>query len=405
MKSKKAYLFITHHPDQLSLYKAFITIIRAYSKTDPVVLIKVNHPYYKTFNFTPYRRYFDSVIEFPFVYQKNIFRGIRELALFKTQLLKTEGYLTPFQSIDVFLSHSAWLPINILLYRIHQWKNVRQIYRCMLLDSNLLSQRYDLRRTLFYTLYSLLANLFLLGQYRVKAVKSLKGREFVGFLYTQDIPGISVRTVNPAEKLMPPMSKGEIVLPYPLVKEKRLSPPKKDMIVVFGDAGVLASYPEYVDDERKAVRKLATFFLHFENYYADYKLYYKPHPMDKPGELMSGINPKKYRFFDNTVNTQIILDSFHERIKAVYTFSSTSAIWGSFFGIPSYTIYRYIYNKFGIARFNTLLEQEGVNSKLIFHISRLDQIGKKDDIKIPLHYVDLKNMDRKYRALFHKLSV
>ncbi|MBI3335396.1 MAG: hypothetical protein HY001_02765 [Candidatus Portnoybacteria bacterium] len=404
MKSKKAYLFITHHPDQLSLYKSLATIIRAWSKNDPVVLIKVNHPYYKTFNFTPYRQYFDSVIEFPFVYEKNILRGIRELALFKTQLEKIEAYLAPFQSIDVFLSHSAWLPINILLYRISKWKHIDRIYRFLLLSPSFLSsQRYDARRTLFYKLYSLLGNLFSLKQYKVKALKSREGKEFVGFLYTQDIPGIAVRIVNPAQRPMPPMNKGEIVLPYPLVKERRPSLPKKDTLVVFGDAGILASYPEYVDDYREAVKKLTTFFRHFENYYADYKLYYKPHPMDKAGELIPGINPKKYRFFDNTVNAQLILDSYHERIGAVYTFSSTSAIWGSFFGIPSYTIYRYIYNEFGIARFNTLFAQEGVSSKLIFHISRLDQIGKKDKVKIPLRYIDLKNMDRRYRALFHKL--
>ena len=83
---KQAKLFITHHPDDLLLYRNLIVINRSFRKDTPIFLFKVLHTYYSSFDFAPYEKYFDAIIEFPFIgYRKNIVAGLQELKLGTTQ--------------------------------------------------------------------------------------------------------------------------------------------------------------------------------------------------------------------------------------------------------------------------------------------------------------------------------
>ena len=89
MVKDKAKLFICAHPDSLLLYKNLIKIIKKYDKSTKIILFKVNHPYFSEFNFEPYKKYFDEIIEFNFIhYERNFLKGLWRIAAFRKKLKK-----------------------------------------------------------------------------------------------------------------------------------------------------------------------------------------------------------------------------------------------------------------------------------------------------------------------------
>jgi hypothetical protein len=75
-------------------------------------------------------------------------------------------------------------------------------------------------------------------------------------------------------------------------------------------------------------------------------------------------------------------------------------MYGSFFGIPAYTFYRYLCNKSGIEKFDSLFKQ--VDSRLLFHLAALGEIGKIDALGSDAPGgVDLKNLDCRYRKILN----
>ena len=131
MEKNKAKIFICAHPDNLLIYKNLAKIIRQTTKEAEIILLKVNHPYFLKFNFEPYREYFDKIIEFDFIhYKKNILVGFWEINRFISKIKKIEStILAGFQSIDLFLIHSTWLPTNILSYQLSWNKKIGKIIR------------------------------------------------------------------------------------------------------------------------------------------------------------------------------------------------------------------------------------------------------------------------------------
>ncbi len=383
-----AKLFICNHPAGLMLYKNLIKIIKKYDQDAKIILFKVNHPYFAKFDFEPYREYFDEIVGFESIsYKRNFWSGLRKIFIFQKKLKKIMAdSLSNFEQIDLFLDDSAWLPANILLFNLSQMRDVKNIIRFSqgVLDGP--HAKTDKLKTFFCRLYSLP-----LKCYNVRVISTLGG-QFLDFSYTDNVPGKTIKIINPTAD--PGKFEEENVLPYPIIRESQRVQ-KRDMVIIFGDATLDKLWGEYLPDNKTFVEKLASFFSALERKYPDCTLYYKPHPGD--GKMvMQGIDIRKYNFFDNKVNAQAIFDKYQERVKAVYTFSSTSVVIGSFFGIPSYTFYRYLCNRAGIDKFDNLLDQESTKSRFLFHLSDSNEIGKIDNLESVNCYVDLENVDDKY---------
>jgi len=385
----KAKIFIYHHSVNLVLFKNLAEIIGKYDKNVKIILIRVNHKYFSDFDFSPYEKYFDKIIDFEFIsYNKNIFKGLGKVLKFQRKLKEVISDLSNFEEIDLFLAPSAWLPINILLYNLSREKNVKNINKISFFDPQSSGTKTDKLKTLFCAFYSLFFNC-----YNVKVISTLKGK-FVNFEYSQEVPGTVIRIASPTADL----AFKENILPYPF-SFRDSSNQKKDIVIVFGDTSLFQFYSEFFPDKKTFNEKMALFFKEVEKKYSDCQLYYKPHPGDQ-GKIMDGVDIGKYKLFDNSTDIQVLFDEMNNRIKAVYSFCSVSIMFGSFFGIPSYTFYRYLFNQTGINKFDDLFNQDNLKSKFLFHISNLNEIGSVDDLKRP-EPSDSANLDNIYRKLLN----
>lgn len=395
MEAKSAKIFVSHYPFDLALYKTIAKMAKAQNPAVTIILFKVGHPYYASFDFSPYQRYFDSVVEFPFIaYQKNIIRGIRDIKKFKTILQNSLQNLKEFDHIDVYIEHSAWLPVNVIFFALVKISLVAHIYRWTLGRYEIPGTRVDRVRTWFCLLYHLI-----IPAYPIKAMKRNNGR-FVTFLYTIKPPGTLVRFINPHNTSEPSARKSEIIIPYPLLVNPHKNKPSKEMVVIFGDSGIF-DLKEYIGDPQPR-KTLRSFFTALEKHYKGMGLYYKPHPGDITKDfpsLMAGISRERYQFLPARVNAQVLIEEYWPRIKAVYTFFSTSVAWSSFFGIPSYTLYRLIYNEQGIKRLDETFGQPDIASDLIFPISHSRDIGCIDGKKIPPRIINLKHIPPIYQSI------
>ncbi len=317
------------------------------------------------------------------------------MSAFQRKLKKViSSFLANFETIDLFLHKSTWPTVNILLYNLSKQKNVKNIIKFILKEKAYSETKIDRIKTLFCNLHSLF-----LGCYKIKVTSTLAG-EFTGFVYAERIPGVSFRIVSPVREVVNIFDdKKENILPYPIIS-KNSPTSKRDMVIIFGDTSICQDFSEYLPSNKVFIEKLTAFFKSIEGKYSDCKLWYKPHPGDK-NRVMSGINIKKYNLFDNTVNAQVILDTYNQKIKAVYSIISSSAILGSFFGIPSYTLYRYLFNSAGIEKFDNLFDQDNTKSKFLLHMPDLKEIGKIDNLESHDCYVDLENIDERYRKVLN----
>jgi hypothetical protein len=389
MATNKAKLFISNHPGDLLLYENFVKIIRRYDKKINIILFKVNHPYFLKFDFEPHKKYFDEIIDFDFIhYKKNIFLGYWEIFKFQRKLkMISNKLLKNFERIDLFSAVSAWLPLNILLYNLSKNKNIKSITRFILCQIESPQIKTDKTKTFFCRLYTLP-----FGCYKIKVLSTLKGK-FVDFVYDDNLPGDVVKITSFTEENLGK----EDILPYPIISNA-FSGDREDMVIIFGDESIFWDCSEYLPQYEIYAEKITNFFQALEKKYSDCRLYYKPHPCDKEGKFMPGINPPKYTLFDNKVNAQTIFDSYYNRIKAVYTLSSSSVISSSFFGIPSYTFYHYLVNQAGREKFDNMFSQDNIKSKFLFHLSDLKEIGKIDNLKRPKAF-NLDEIGDKYYKL------
>lgn len=393
---KKAKIFICHHPVALILYKNLAEIIRENDKDIKIILFKVNHEYFSKFDFAPHKSYYDKVIEFDFVsYKKNLFLGISEVIKFKKKLNKSVSeILGNFDEIDLFLTDSAWLPVNILLYNLSRQKNIKNINKISFFESKGPQTKIDRIKSAWCNLYRLFCRC-----YKVKVISTKSGK-FVNFAYDEDTPGKFIKIISPTSRIteVPGWAKKDF-FPYP-VSLKNHPHEKKDMIFVFGDAGIFQFYKEYLPDYETFVKKISLLFSAIEKKYPDCKLYYKPHPSDGNNKVMEGVDLKKYILFDSTIDAPDLLDKFNHRIKAVYALSSFSVVFGSFFSVPSYFFYHYLFDGAGIEKFDSFYNQSNLDSRFICHVSNLSDIGKIDNLKRTNVFSD-KNTSQEYLELLN----
>jgi len=390
----KAKLFICHHPGNLLLCKNLIQIIRKYDKNTKIILFKVNHPYFLKLDFEPYKKYFDQIVEFDFIgYKKNFLKGLWEILIFQKKLKKVNTtLLANFEKIDLFLDISAYLPVNILLYNLSQQKNIKNITRFILAKPKGLQVKEDKNKikTFLCVLYSLPFRC-----YKVKVLSTSK-RKF--FDYIDSVPGAILEIVSPiSKKLDNPDYQKENILPYPVISKDWLTE-KKDTVIIFGKKSIDSDLAEYLLDREFYVKRMTILFKVIADKYSGCKLYYKPHPADR-GKTIPGINTRKYSLLDDSLNAQELFDRHQGRIKAVYAFSSGSVVIGSFFGIPSYTFYRYLCNQVGIKKFDNYFNQDNLKSKFLFHLADLNEIGKIDNLECPT--IDSKKLEEIYRKVLY----
>lgn len=387
MPLTRAIIFVSHHPSDLLLYKQLAILAKRLRPETSILLFKVNHRYYKGFDMTPYQSHFERIEEFPFItYEKNLWKGMRHINEFKKRLSEARSLLEQFDHIDVYVQHSAWLPVNMLLFFFAHLQNARHITRWNFGQEKQEGTEKDKVRTSLCFLYRLLFG----NSYKVYAVRTLQEGKFVDFLYAQPVPGRKLTVVSPAKEARHLQNS----LPFPLFKPDPGK--KKDMVVIFGDEDIL-EFTEYVDNRKTAEKKLLAFFESVQKTYPDCNIYYKPHPADT--KYMPGIGEGVYKSFEPGVNTQSILAAYHTRIKAVYTVFSTSAVWSSFFGIPSYVLYPLIYNQRGLTRFDDVFKRESIHSRFILPVIAPDQIGTIDEAREAIHYVNLDAIGEPYRSI------
>jgi len=388
MKKNNAKLFICQHPGGVSFFKNLSQILKKCDKNIKIILFKINHPYFSKFNFKPYEKYFDEIIEFDFVtYKRNFLVGYWGIFKFIKKLKKTMVNLSrDFETIDLFLENSAWLPVNILLYNLSKEKNVKNIVRFAYGEIKNQQIKRDGFKTFLLRFYSLPFK-----KYKVIAT-STKAGKFVNFVYQDKLPGEIIKIINPAKEETGDFS----TLPYPIFSNF-YPEQKKDIIIIFGCISIPDVYSEYIKDKNIFEEKSRKFFKAMESKYPDCKLYYKPHPADE-GNVPFWVKKEKYKIFNDNHSAETIFDLYNQRIRAVYSFSSTSVIAASFFGIPSYTYYRYIYNKAGIETLDSFFELDNIKSKFLYNLSNLEEIGRIDNLERPKQ-LDLNNISQRYKQL------
>jgi len=385
-----AKLFVSHYPPDLAIYKHIVALARAHDSGAAIILFKFAHPY--RFDFAPYKDCFDLVVEFPFIeYSKNIVRGVREIITFKRQLRTALQTLKEFTHIDVYIEQSAWLPANAMLFALAKFPPVAHIYRITMGSYEIPGTRIDWLKTWFCRLYHLF-----IGVYPIYAMKRKNGG-FATFVYRKKSSGTLVRLTNPTAKSKHIHKDNEITVPYPVITPSRKEKAQADMVVIFGDKGVLEDFPDYAatPDAQKILRD---FFVALETHYQGMTLYYKPHP-GAPGVMLPGMVEKNYTLLPASLSAQTILETYWPRIKAAYTFFSTSVAWSSFYGIPSYTLYHLAYNEQGAQRLDATFSQPDIASPLIFPISSIKDIGTIDRKKVRPRVFDLDHIPENYLTI------
>lgn len=369
MISPKIKLFICHHPDQIVLYKNLSRIIKSRAPETKIILWKVDHVYFKHFDFSKFDEYFDEKIEFKFIqYRKNFFRGWLEIFQYRRSIIKEVNRLSNNdQLIDVFLTASAWLPINIALFELNKNTLTRHITQFTFMSLEDSQSKTDRWRTLFCRLYGLFFHGF-----RVKAISTQRGI-FENFVYQEPTPGKKVLITSP----LLPASRAELTLPYPMIKDQPGPASSSKQIIIFGNAGAYHLFRNQIDDLAVARQKTTLFFQALRRHYPRSQIVYKPHPNDGT-EIMPGVNGVADVFRANDQNAEMMLDQSWTNITAVYTFTSSAIVLSSFLGLPSYTFYRYILNPDGCRRFDTFFDQTNINRQLILHIADPAQIGAID---------------------------
>lgn len=374
MKPKQAKIFVCHHPSGLLLFNNFSRIIKNLSQDVEVILFKVNHPYFSDFDFESYKNRFDKVIEFDFVhYSENFIKSYQQILNFIKKLKETEkNILANYTGMELFMEDSAWLPVNLMLYSLSKNKKISSIFRFVGIDTIKENIKTDSMRTFLYNLYTIF-----LPCYPIKFTVSAD-RKFADFQYKEVVPGKKIKVASPVDFMQ---TQDKNTVPFPIISEENFSG-KKDMVLIIGDANIFEEFPEYFSSYRDFLRKTEFFLKALEEKYKDCKIFYKPHPADK-NKLMPCIDTKKHIIFDNKKTAQMIFNDYCNRIKAVYTIFSTSAISSSYFGIPSYVCYKYFFNELGKGRLDSVFCAKNIGSRFLLSISELDEIGKIDNLKRP----------------------
>ena len=368
-KMKKAIFFILYHPASIGQH-AFIS--KKFKDEYQTILITLSHPYTNPEVLKKYSNSFDIIISLPLIkYEINLARGYYKLWKFINKFNKlTKPLLEDIDSFNLIYAFSAYLPMNAVLSRLNRHKKCKRAIT--LTDEYTAKMTVDILRTinvLFYTLF-----------FRLYPVFYDKKSNFFYFKPFEDkillISGPYLKNSYNVHK----SKEGSI--PIYKVSEPVLISEFQDrnVVVIYGDTNVYSAeaYPCDLPNIEYNT-KLAEIFTYLAHYYADCKLIYKPHPSDNYG-VMPGLDGIEFELYKGNLTSQVHLESLLENVKACYSVASTSLLYSSAKGIPSYTFYKLLEFKGGLLK-NFFESKDAINNPFICNISKIEDIGIIDSVK------------------------
>ncbi len=326
------FYFFAFVPFQIIPCLGIAQIAKSVNPSVKTTLIIADHPYVKDVQLD-YINQFDSVYRLPYCYyEKNIFRGVFQAWKFWNAIKKV-----PIEPNSIF-SFVIGGELVHLLYRrriekIPNVLKVRLYHATSIWGKKNKNTRLILIRTILTMFYSCLA-----GGPMVKVYGDPKRRGMIDwdFRNYQDVD-IIFDTVN-TEFIETAKNKFEN-MPYPgkfinlPQKENHIELPKNAIIYFLSTDYWLGALGEtqYWQYHNKILDNIAR-----EN--KDCPLYVKLHFLE-PEESLKNIKINNYKAINKKYSAEEIYLYNKEKIKAVYSMSSTACLNASYFGIPSFVTY------------------------------------------------------------------
>ncbi|MBT3981947.1 MAG: hypothetical protein HOE90_11370 [Bacteriovoracaceae bacterium] len=346
---------ILYHPGSITEY---LTIINDIKKDEKSILVLCEHDYTTDEIKNHLLSLFDDIVVLSNInYDYRIPLGIIRIRQHQAKLKKLfDTY--PVKKIKIITDISAYLPVNTALSYFMKNFEVQEIFS---VKANLKHEyKPDFKKTFFASIYSKLCGL-LKAQYFEK----------LGYIYTNEID-CKVVKILPFFSL--PIAKSDKKIFF---KKKNLyqlgDMEKKDTILIFSDKDLSPYDPP---EDKIYHKKLGEFYREIQKKYPNASILCKPHPADGM-EGMEGMQCLKYDFYQKEITSQLAIDELHSRLIACYSPASTSLIYSSSVGIPSYTFYKFLNLKASILAeyFENDLQKE---NPCLINIERLEQIGSID---------------------------
>ncbi len=390
-------VLICHHPMQLLLYCRLACMIHRCPQPAALILVMILKPHHRNTDFAYLKDNFDLVFEFPFIeYRKNVISGLLEGRRFKNDVReRLFKHLDCYDNVDVFLTDSGSLPVNLLLAMLAGWKRIRSLVR--FLGETLYSAEIKSRalKNFICDIYS-----FFLRCYRVQSMFAM-GSKMVGYRYRLPPPGRPVKPVSPAEiEYRRKESADAEVLPVPVVSGA--SHRDRDMVLIFGSDVVWKEYQPYFPDYAVYCERLTVLWKGIERAYAGHKICYKPHPLDR-NRLMPGIDRKVFEILNEEEDGNFLIDHYAPRTRAVYSFYSTCSYVATMYGIPGYWFYKYLFTEIpGFLKQIQFYVVSKDRNPLLKHVSAPVDIGSIDTVGFTP--VSEENLSQAWQGIINGIS-
>lgn len=362
----KAIIFISYHPQHLVDYASLCNID---GKRSLHILIICKHPYLTDAFVDQYSIRFDHTVIFPDIdYDINIFTGFLALKRFKKQYSVTvEPLLRGVNSYRVVSCCSAWLPVNALLTALCRNQKFDGLFTaCEHIKAQI---KINYPRTLITLLYSLAFGL-----------RFVYSDMIFGYHYKNNPWNGVLRFVTPYNEISANSGNDQ---ENKVCYIRRSEKPRRQMgagIVVFYSDRNLDAYRSLLSKEERHYR-LEQFILRLAKVYDSCDIVCKPHPLDN-GLPIDEMQLIRFQLCDQPLLSQLHLQLNIDRVVACYSVASTSLVYSSSIGIPSYSLFKYLgYSEDA----NLRIMFDSFNAKqnpFLYNLSMLKEIGRIDDMHI-----------------------
>lgn len=361
-----AIIYISYHPGSLVDYEC----LKKRAGSDFIsVLIMCRHSYVSQDIIEMYSGKFDYFILLPDVnYRVNIIRGFLEFSKYMKEFKR--GVNKILESIDAFQivsDYSAYLPVNYILSFLTRQEKCDQLISTR--DYYSFDIKIDRKKQMCVWIYT-----FSFGLYPVKA--TAEGHYFYIKDFFDTVVKFESRFIK--KQKIGEINKGRKPIYRIFRSEIEQVVGEKDTIIVFTASNLRRLGCSLSQLEYEAC--LAKFISALADYYKGSKILCKPHPTEL-GQIMQGFEGIKYEIYDKRITSEMFIEQNATRIKACYTHMSTSVLYPSKQGIPSYTFYKYLKleNKYLTEWFET---EEAQQNPFLYNITTIDEIGCIDSVNI-----------------------
>lgn len=356
----KATVFISYHPQYLPDY---VNLCRLDGGRSRHILVLCRHTYLTQAIIDQYSPKFDAVIVLPDIsYDKNLPAGfaayLRFSRDFRDQFRQALGGAGSFAVVSCC---SAWMAVNAVLSQLRREPGFKSLATvCQHIASK---GKGSLLRTILISIYT---SVFRLMPAYFDSIH--------GYFYRKIPWNSSIKFIGPYEELPPAGDAACIRRPCrPQAKDRA-----DDLVVFYSDRYLDPYNSSFPREERS--RLTEEFLRRLADFYKAQIIVCSPHPLDK-GVPIDEMRAVKYTLSDQELLTQMYLELNRHRVKACYAVSSTSLLYSSSVGIPSYSLYKYL----GYSEDKNLkIFFEGPAARknpYLFNISSLEEIGRIDGLE------------------------